>query len=63
MYRNYQNGSALHRYNSSDDPKVTSNCQKHNAFRVQTHPGPTGVQDQNITKEIIARNFEMNEGN
>ena len=63
MYRNYQNGPTHHRYNSSDGPKVTSSCQKHNAFRVQAHPGQTGVQDQNITKEIIARNFEMNEGN
>ena len=63
MYRNYQNGSALHRYNSSDGPKVPGNCQNHNAFRVQTHPGPTGVQDLNITQKITVRNVEIKEGN
>ena len=61
--QNYQNGPIQHRHNSSDGPKVTGNCQKHNAFRVQTHPGPTGIQDLNITQKIIARNFEIKEGN
>ena len=63
MYRNYKNGPIKHIYNSSDGPKVTGNCQKHNAFRVQAHPGQTGVQDLNITQEIIVRNFEIKECN
>ena len=52
-----------HRHNSSNGPKVLGNCQNHNAFRVQTHPGPTGVHDLNITQEIIVINFEIKEGN
>ena len=63
MYRNYQNGPTHHRYNSSDGPKVTGNCQKHNAFKVQIHPGPIGIQELNITQEIIARNSEIKECN
>ena len=63
MYRNYKNGPIKHIYNSFDGPKVTGNCQKHNAYRVQTHPGPTGIQDLNITQKIIAIIFEIKECN
>ena len=63
MYRTTRMDQYNTDINSSDGPKVTGNCQKHNAFRVQTHPGPIGVHDLNITQKIIARNFEIKEGN